>query len=77
MQDGSWAEYEMALFMTKVRVSNTWIRRMRAEYGQIVYETAYKYRVRFPEHTRYLMKHELHLLDWHLPPWALQFRRVT
>jgi hypothetical protein len=66
-------EEEMALFTPKVRASNTWSRRTRAEYGHLVYETVYKYRVRFLDHTRYLMKHDVHLLDRPLSPRALHF----
>jgi hypothetical protein len=76
MQDGLWMGEEMDLFTPKVRVSNTWSRSTRDKYGYVVYETAYKYRVRFPDHTRYLMKHDVHLLDRPSPPWALYFGRV-
>jgi hypothetical protein len=73
MQDGSWTEDEMALFMPRVRVSNAWGRIKRAEHGHIIYETPYKYRIRFPDHTRYFLKHDVHLVDRPSPPWALSF----
>jgi hypothetical protein len=76
MQDGSWTEEDMALFTPKVRVLNTWSHSTRAEYGHVVYETSYKYRVRFPDHTHYLMKHDMRLLDRPSLPQALHFGRV-
>jgi hypothetical protein len=76
MQDGSWTEYDMALLTPNVRVSNTWSRSTRAEYGHIFYEMAYEYRVGFTDHTRYLMKHGVRVLDRPFLPWALHFGRA-
>jgi hypothetical protein len=71
MQDGLWMEDEMALFTPRVRVSNMWNRSTRAEYGHIIYEMPYKYRIRFPNHTHYLLKHNVRLVDRPSPPRAL------
>jgi hypothetical protein len=61
----------MALFTLKLWVSSTWSRSTKAEYGHIVYDKVYKYRVRFLDHTRYLMKHDVRLLERLSPPRAL------
>jgi hypothetical protein len=73
MHYGLLMEEEMTLFTLRVRVSNVWSHIKRAEHGHVIYETLYKYRIRFPDHTRYLMKHDVRLVDRPLPPRALSF----
>jgi hypothetical protein len=76
MQDISWMEEEIDLFTLMVSVSNMWSRSTRAEYGHVVYETLFKYRARFPNHTHYLMKHDVRLLDRMSPSRAQSFGRA-
>jgi hypothetical protein len=63
----------MALFTPRVRVSNVWGRSKRSEHGYVMYETPYKYRIRFLDHTRYLLKPDVRLVDQLSPPRALIF----
>jgi hypothetical protein len=73
VQDGSWTEEEMALFTPRVRVLNMWSRIKRAKHGHIIYVTPYKYRIRFPDCTRYFLTHDVRLVDQPSPPQALSF----
>jgi hypothetical protein len=73
IQDWSWMEEEMALFNPRVCVSNAWGRSKRAKHGNVIYQTPYKYRIRFPNHTRYVLKHDVDLVDRSSPPRVLSF----
>jgi hypothetical protein len=63
----------MTLFTPRVRLLNVWSRSKMAEHGRIIYETPYKYRIRFSNHTRYLLKHDVGLIDRLSPPRVLSF----
>jgi hypothetical protein len=67
MEDGAWTEMEMALFTPKVYVHNVFSRR-RAKPGHIIYQMPQKYRIRFSDHTHYVPKHGVGIIDGDPPP---------
>jgi hypothetical protein len=76
MGKGAWTDEEMNSFAPKVYVMNL-LSRQRSEPGHIIYQTPQKYCIRFSDHTRYVPKHGVGIINRAPPPRALHVGGAT